>query len=327
MSLTYADLDRRARALAVRLGEAGVGPGDPVGVLVERTPALVVGLLGVLYAGGAYVPLDPSTPRARMAFMLADAGVRVVVASDALRDSLPAGPPIVSVDRAGPDRPDTAEGADRSPAAGRSLAYVIYTSGTTGQPKGVAVEHASVVRLMDAMRDRLGVGPDDTVLGLTTPAFDLSVPDLFLPLTTGAHLLLASPSEAADPDRLAGLMDRATLAQATPATWRMLVDAGWAGTPRLTAVSGGDVLPPTLADTLAPRVRALWNFYGPTEATVWATSARVEAGRAPGLGDPFPGVTVTLCDEALRPVAEGETGEICIGGWGLARGSTSAGPT
>ena len=320
-SLTYAELDVRSSRLANRLRALGVGPDVRIGLLAERSLDLVVGLLGILQAGGAYVPIDPSTPARRASLMLADAGARALVTSRSLQARRPPydGPVLEIAAAAGEEDPHPSTASTR-PVSGRSLAYVIYTSGTTGRPKGVMVEHASVLRLMEAMRRRLGVTAEDTVLGLTTPAFDLSVPDFFLPLTTGARLLLATAEETADPERLAALVDKATIVQATPATWRMLLDAGWSGNPRLTAVSGGDALSEDLAWALLARTRALWNFYGPTEATVWASSEPVRAGQSVGLGEPFPGVSVTLRDDHLAPVEDGATGEICVGGWGLARG-------
>ena len=314
--MSFADLNRHADALAGHLAASGVGPGSRVGVVVERSPSLLVALLGVLKTGAAYVPVDPDTPADRMAFVFTDADVDATVTSSRLASRLPQpGPNVTCVDAFEPGL-----GRPSHPSDSQDLAYVIYTSGTSGRPKGVAVEHGSVLRLLDAMRDRLGVTSSDRVLGVTTPAFDLSVPDLFLPLTTGASLRLATEAEAADPDRLGDLLARATLMQATPATWRMLVDAGWTGNPSLTIVTGGDALAPDLADALYERAASVWNFYGPTEATVWATCGRVLPGRPVTLGSPLPGASVTLHAPDGAEVRPGETGEIYVGGWGVARG-------
>jgi acyl-coenzyme A synthetase/AMP-(fatty) acid ligase/acyl carrier protein len=204
-----------------------------------------------------------------------------------------------------------------------ALAYVIYTSGSTGRPKGVLVQHSGVVNLMAEMAQRPGLAAGEVMVGVTTPAFDLSVPDLFLPLTTGAHLVLADPVTAGDPRALALLLDDAgaDVMQATPSTWRMLLDDGWPGRPGMRVVCGGEGYTSALARPLAQRVAQLWNFYGPTEATVWCTSAHLADPADPlPLGRPLPGYVVYVADPAGAPVPAGVAGELVIGGIGLARG-------
>lgn len=251
--------------------------------------------------------------------MLDDTAAPIVVAPTGVARDLQErmGVKVVGVDATAPldPAPWTAPTASED-----TLAYVIYTSGSTGRPKGVAVRHRSVLDLLDSMMGRLRVTESDTILSVTTPAFDVSVSDFFLALTAGSRLLLASSEEAADPLRLAILAEQATLMQATPATWRMMVDAGWAGSPRLHIVSGGDTLSPDLAEALLSRGASAWNFYGPTEATVYAICQRLERGRPVSLGRPLPGVSITLRSDAGTPVPMGEIGEIYIGGWGVAEG-------
>ncbi len=302
-SLTYAELDDRAARLAGHLAGLGVGPDVPVGVCVERSAEMVVALLAVAKAGGAYVPLDPTYPRDRLDFMLSDSGAEVVVTES----TVAAGRGAVPVAPAGPD----------------DLAYVIYTSGSTGRPKGVEIPNRALVNLLGAMADEPGLGPDDVLVAVTTVAFDIAGLEIWLPLVTGARVVVASRDEAADPHRLARLLGEAgaTVMQATPVTWRALVEAGWRGGAGFKALCGGEALPVALADQLLDRGVELWNLYGPTETTIWSTALRVTTrGQPLGIGRPIANTTVHVLDAQLEPVAAGETGELHIGGAGLARG-------
>jgi amino acid adenylation domain-containing protein len=319
-TLTFEELDRRAARLARRLAGAGVGPGVLVGVFLERSTEMVVALLAVARSGGAYVPLDPDFPAGRIAFMLEDSGAPVVVTQAALAASLPVSTAaVVLVDHDGDEDVD-------GPLAGSGpddLAYVIYTSGSTGRPKGVEIPQRALVNFLTAMADRPGLGPDDVLVAVTTLSFDIAGLELWLPLTTGAHVVVASRADAADPHRLIDLLDRAgaTVMQATPATWRMLVDAGWKGRTGLKALCGGEALPVALADQLLDRGVELWNLYGPTETTIWSTALKVATRGEPlTIGRPLPNTSLYILDRDLAPVPVGEPGELHIGGIGLARG-------
>ena len=283
--LTYRELDARANQVAHHLRELGVGPGRVVGLCLERSAELVVGLLGILKAGAAYLPLDPAYPAERLAVLLAEAGAMAVVAEAATAAALPVrGPRRVLLDA---DRERIARAPAGDPgraAAPDDLAYVIFTSGSTGRPKGVAVEHRALVNFLTAMRARPGLTARDTLLAVTTPAFDIAALELFLPLLVGARVAIAGPEAITDGRRLAALLasSGATVMQATPATWRLLLAAGWAGDRRLTALCGGETLPRALADDLLARCAALWNLYGPTETTVWSAALPVDARRRAG---------------------------------------------
>jgi amino acid adenylation domain-containing protein len=277
-------------------------------------------MLGALAAGAAYVPLEPTHPPQRLGLLLADAGVTVVVAHDRLLAGVDAGDAtVVPVDRPreGRDDPPDVESDPEQPA------YVVYTSGSSGRPKGVEVPHRAVANLLAHMRRVPGLTAEDVVANVTTPAFDLSVPDWWLPLTTGARLVVVPAEATFDPlelgDRLAAA--RATFVQATPTTWRMLVDAGWPGHRALTVVCGGEELPPGLAAELLGRARAVWHAYGPTETTVWSSLRRLEAedGR-PWLGGPIANTRFRVLDEGGRPQPVGVPGELHIGGDGVAHG-------
>jgi amino acid adenylation domain-containing protein len=317
-SVRYRDLDARADELAARLRALGVGRETLVAVAVGRSELLVVALLAVLKAGGAYVPLDVAYPPDRQRYILDDSRVAVLLTEKALAGRYADLALSVLVADDGSTVPGTVERTASSPG---DLAYVLYTSGSTGRPKGVRVEHGSVVNFLHAMRGSLGMDASDTLVAVTTFAFDISVLELFLPLICGARVVIAGREVAHDPADLSALLDRehATVLQATPITWQLLISDGWAGRPELTAVCGGEALPTTLAEQLTGRVRRLYNMYGPTEATIWATMAEVEPGAPITIGRPLPGVTARLLDRDLRPVPAGVPGELHLGGVCLAR--------
>jgi amino acid adenylation domain-containing protein len=328
-SLTYAELNARANRLAHHLRGLGVGPDARVGVCVERSLEMLVSLLAVLKAGGAYVPLDPGLPAERLAYMLDDSGVPLVLVQGALRQAVPArqGVRVLAVD--GLAERLAAESAE-NPAGGAgpdSLAYVIYTSGSTGRPKGVMNVHRGVVNLLWSMRGTVAVAPADRLLAVTTLAFDISVLELFLPLLSGARVEILDRATASDPALLAEAIAAGggTVLQATPATWRLLLDSGWEGAEGLRALSGGEALPAELAARLRERVGALWNVYGPTETTIWSTARPLGAGPDAGrgnvsIGAPVANTRVYVLDRSLSPVPAGVPGELYIGGAGVARG-------
>ncbi len=327
-SLTYAELNGRANQLAHHLRALGVGTQSQaevrVGLYLHRSLELVIALLGILKAGGAYVPLDPTYPTARLEFMVADAQIDVLVTQQALMATSPRHEGItLCLDH---DWPQIAQQPTSTPpgsVGADHLAYVIYTSGSTGQPKGVQIPHRALTNFLHAMRQVPGMEADDTLLAVTTIAFDIAGLELFLPLLVGARLVLVSRAEATDGARLAALIDTtgATVLQATPATWRILLATGWAGTPRLRALSGGEALSWDLAEALLERVDQLWNLYGPTETTIWSAATRVRReDRRISLGQPIANTQLYVLDRQQCPVPLAAPGELYIGGHGLARG-------
>ncbi|HXB57699.1 MAG TPA: amino acid adenylation domain-containing protein [Vicinamibacteria bacterium] len=325
-SLTYAELDRRVRRLARRLGEHGVGPGQIVGLCVERSVDMVTALLAVLEAGAAYMPLDPLYPGERLAFMLGQAEPAAILTQTAVAGRLPpSSQPVLLLDEEGQAESEEPESGRRAPGNPEpsELAYVLFTSGSTGRPKGVAVTHAALTNLVAAMRETTGITERDTVLATTTLAFDIAGLELFLPLIVGGRVVLASREAARDGLALCQLLVRVrpTFMQATPATWRMLIESGWQGDPDLTVICGGEALASDLARALRGRCRAVWNGYGPTETTIYSTVHPVGAGEGPiPIGRPLANTRVHVLDRHQEPLPAGCAGELYIGGIGVARG-------
>jgi amino acid adenylation domain-containing protein/FkbM family methyltransferase len=323
--LTYRELDGRANQLAHYLRRRGLGGASLVGICVERSLDLVIGLLGILKAGGAYVPLDPAHPKERLAFMIEDSGLRMLVTQERLLPTLPTHQrPVVSLDgnRDLVDRETTTKPVDYSTAD--DLAYVVFTSGSTGKPKAVAIPHRAVVNFLNSMRQQPGLTEQDTMLSVTTLSFDIAALEIYLPLVVGGRVALTSRETAHDGTLLIKKLAQsgATAMQATPATWRLLLESGWQGDKRLKMLCGGEALSRELTVELLPKGSSLWNLYGPTETTVWSALCRVdlEQDKAPPIGRPVANTQMYVLDVNLRPAPIGVRGELYIGGAGLARG-------
>ena len=324
-SLTYRELNRRANQLARHLRARGATTGTLVGLAVPRSIDMLVAVLAVLKAGGAYVPLDPSFPEERLAYMIQDSRMPLLIARGRLAMRLPPKPPrVVDLEAEAADiEAQPATDFETSQAGPEDLAYVLYTSGSTGQPKGVEIQHRAVVNFLCSMAREPGLGADDVLLAVTTLSFDIAGLELFLPLAVGARIVLARPEEAAYGATLRELLETrgVTAMQATPATWRLLLEAGWEGGRGLKALCGGEALSRPLADELLKRCGSLWNMYGPTETTIWSTLWKVEAGDGPILiGHPIANTAVHVLDGQGQPVPVGVAGELYIGGDGLMRG-------
>ena len=322
--LSYQELDRRANQLANYLQELGVKPGMLVGVFVERSLEMIVALLGVQKAGGAYVPMDPTYPIERISFVLADANLPILLTQTKLAQNLAvAGTRLVRLDT---DWNSIAEHNTEAPVVrvtSDDLAYVIYTSGSTGKPKGVEIQHRAVVNLLTAMRKKPGLDAVDTLVAVTTLSFDIAALELFLPLCVGAHLVIATREAAADGNQLVALLtgSGATVMQATPVTWKLLLEAGWEGNPRMKVLCGGEAFPRGLANELVKRAKSVWNMYGPTETTIWSATGelKLEDGTV-AIGPPIDNTRFYVLDSYGQLAPIGVPGELHIGGDGLARG-------
>ena len=321
---TYAELNQRANQVAHELRTRGAGPGQRVAILVERSLAMLVGLLGIQKSGAAYVPLDPAYPMMRIRLTLEQAQPALVLTEESLLNSLPAdGAGAICLDRDW-DKIGRNERSNPPHAAGpEDLLYLIFTSGSTGSPKGVEITHRNAVNFLTSMKTTPGLGAGDTLVAVTSLAFDIAGLELFLPLVIGAKVVIASREQALDGKELAGLLKRwqATVMQATPATWSLLLEAGWTGDHRLKALCGGEALPAQLAQRLIARCRELWNMYGPTETTIWSSVYKVEAVSSGtiSIGRPIANTTMYVLDAHRQPVPVGVAGDLYIGGDGVAK--------
>lgn len=324
--ISYAELNQRSDILSIKLKSMGVRPGKLVGVYMERCIDMVVALLAIFKAGGAYVPLDPEYPRERISYMIDNAEITILIAQSYLDTEFLEG----SVQNLFLDNWDinSAPGQDvvtdswQRPEP-EDLAYVIFTSGSTGKPKGVRVPHRALINFLVTMGETPGIESRDVLIAVTTLSFDIAGLELFLPLINGAKLYLTSRETASDGNELINAIEKsaATIMQATPSTWRILLDAGWHGNPNLKILCGGEAFPQDLVKELMPRSKEVWNMYGPTETTIWSTCYRLKEPEGQVLiGKPIGNTQVYILDERLRPVPIGVAGELYIGGDGVTKG-------
>jgi amino acid adenylation domain-containing protein len=321
--LTYVELDKRSSQLANRLRVLGVTAESRVGISLQRGALELVAMLATLKAGGAYVPLDPSHPTERLQAIIEDAQPQVMLVhpgSALAATSVKCLVVLEGLDDATRGQPLTAPAPAAAP---ENLAYILFTSGSTGRPKGVEITRAAFDNFLASMAKKPGLGQHERVLAITTTSFDIAGLELFLPLYVGATTVIVDRATAQDPRALRARLDRGdiTLLQATPATWRLLLDAGWRGNATLRMLCGGEALSSSLADRLLSCGAELWNMYGPTETTVWSSLEPIRAGYdIITIGRPIDETQLYVLDEAMRPVPAGHEGEIWIGGKGLARG-------
>ena len=325
--LTYAALDARAAALAERWRSLGAGPGALVAVCLDRGPDLIATLLAVMKAGAAFLPLDPRQPRARLQLIIDDAGATVAVVERDTSDRVAGIDARLLVVDAPPSSAPPAAPTAPAPPASRGvalddLAYVLYTSGSTGTPKGVELDHRGLANVVSAFERRLKLGRLDRWLAVTTVGFDIALLELLAPLCTGGAVCLAPQDAVLETHAFGELLDRerVTVLQAVPATWRLLVASGVPLRAGLKCITGGEALPSDLAAALLDQDLRLWNGYGPTEATIYATVDPVETPAPITIGAPIERTTARVLDGRLQPVPIGVLGELWLGGVGLARG-------
>ena len=324
-SFTYRDLNASANQLAHYLAARGIGPGSLVGICLHRTHNLLVALFGILKTGAAYLPLDPGYPEDRINYILKDAEARLVFTQQSVLDALPA----LTGDTLSLDLHlgDIALQSTVNPphrGSVEDLAYVLHTSGSTGKPKGVEITQRNLVNFLTTMQHEPGMKPCDTLLAVTTLSFDIAGLELYLPLITGARVVISSRSDASDPTALIALMQRhrVSVMQATPATWLMLFEAGWTGDSSLKVLCGGEAISQELASKLSAATSELWNMYGPTETTIWSSVSRIPAAMDTPItiGRPIANTTMYVLDPLKQLVPIGVHGELYIGGDGVARG-------
>lgn len=322
-SLSYGELERKVDSLAFALVERGVESGELVGLCMDRDQYMLVGLLATLKVGAAYIPLDPAYPKERLAFMVEESSLKLILVTESVAQS------IVDfdsqkfyVDRDWGDINLNKE-VFVSRAEKNAVAYVIFTSGSTGQPKGVMVPHRAVINFLFAMQQKPGFGSDSCLLAVTTLSFDIAVLELYLPLISGGTLVVASRDQAVDSDQLREIIEdyNVDIMQATPTTWRGLLSKGFVGKDGFKALCGGEAFPEDLAEQMVSCCSEVWNMYGPTETTVWSTCYRLSAEGQPVLiGQPIANTQCYVLDEELQQVAVGIRGELYIGGDGVTQG-------
>ncbi|NEQ78399.1 MAG: amino acid adenylation domain-containing protein [Okeania sp. SIO2C9] len=358
--LTYSQLNSKANQLAHYLQKLGVVPETLVGICVERSAEMVVGLLAILKAGGAYVPLDPNYPQERISYILADSQASVLLTTEKLVNKLveehqAQGNPLLNKQQViyldadwGEISQENYTDIMESGVRPDNQAYVIYTSGSTGKPKGVQINHRSLTNLLKSMSQIPGITDSDALLAVTTICFDIAALELYLPLIVGAVVVIVTREVASDGRQLLSALENsgATVMQATPATWQMLLSTGWQGnyqksssTPqkKFKVLCGGEALPEKLANQLLQTQAEVWNMYGPTETTIWSSANKLESStnsdkngsykqvngkKQPikSIGKPIYNTQMYILDSNLQPVPVGVTGELYIGGEGLARG-------
>ena len=367
--LTYKQLNQKANQLARYLQSLGVTNETRVGICLERSEKMLIGLLGIMKAGGTYIPLDPAFPEERLKLMVEDSGVDFIITDSG---TSPLTPLLIKERGTGTTVPFSSEekGTEsttplldkergdkaklyldevinldndwelikQQPSENlpvqtnpENLAYIIYTSGSTGKPKGVQIMHKSLVNCLESMQQKPGITSNDTLLSVTTLSFDIAALELYLPLITGASLVIASRKVVSDGIELIRSIEenQATIMQATPATWRLLLAAGWEGNQQLKVLCGGEVLDINIAEELLKRSREVWNLYGPTEATIWSSAAQCRdvkfnvsqnVNTTVTIGKPINNTQFYVLDNDLQPVPIGVPGELYIGGSGLAKG-------
>jgi amino acid adenylation domain-containing protein len=323
-ALTYAQLNAQANQFAHYLRGLGVGQETLVGLCINRSEKVFVAMLGIMKAGGTYIPMDPGYPPDRLALMLEDAEAPVLVFQGKETDLFPH----YSGQRVDLDalwEVILLQSEENLPnvATPENLIYIIYTSGSTGKPKGVMIPHQGFVNLMTAMAAVPGLNQGDRFLSPTSISFDMVGPELYLPLMCGAEVHMVSRAVATDGKRMAEVLrtSGATAMQATPATWRLLIQSGWEGNQDLIIICGGEAMPPDLVQPLLQRCKALWNFYGPTETTVWSTAYQItQVESSTPVGKPLANTQLYILDAQMQPVPVGHVGELLIAGDGVARG-------
>jgi amino acid adenylation domain-containing protein len=323
--LTYDELNKRANQLARNLQNLGAEPGDLIGVCLNRSPLLIISLLAIQKLGAAYLPIDPDYPSQRIAYMLKDAQVRILLNDSHSHKDIVSTIPncqLLEIDLETLDKL-TAENIEikRSPLA---PAYVIYTSGSTGNPKGVQISQSALVNFLLSMRERPGMNLNDKLLSVTTISFDIAGLEIYLPLIVGGQIILVDRDVSSDGSTLLTTIQNsgATIMQATPVTWRLLYEAGWDGIGLEQVWCGGEAFPLDLATKLQNTNAVVWNLYGPTETTIWSTrfllSSHQELKNNVPIGRPISNTQLFILDKQRNLLPKVVAGELFIGGNGLA---------
>jgi len=322
--LTYAEVESRSNQIARYLTAQGLAAGDLVGICVERSAEMLVYLYGIMKTGAGYVPLDPAYPADRLQYMCDHSGLKLIVTETNLAEQVASyGKPQIEIDTLESEIQQLDSSPVKDTTSPSNICYVIYTSGSTGKPKGVQVPHGAVVNFLYSMQQTPGFTADDSVLAVTTLSFDIAVLELYLPTVSGGEVVVMDSLATADGIKLAEAIEKhnISLMQATPATWRLLIQSGWQGKEDLKVLCGGEPMPRDLVDPLVKRCGQLWNMYGPTETTVWSAAFQIVSGDAQILiGKPIGNTQIYILDAGGNEVPVGCEGEVYIGGAGVTFG-------
>ncbi len=320
--LTYKELNESSNKLAKLLIDTGIKTGDVVALALDRSPEMVIALLAILKSGAAYVPLDPEYPKDRIEFMLGDSSAKILLTSKKYHHHFQSAATEILIEDAQKKLDSYTADKPEINISGDDLAYILYTSGSTGKPKGVQIRHYNLVNFLLSMQKGPGITSEDKLLAVTTISFDIAGLELYLPLISGAELILTDSDTAKDGRLLLDLCKEQgiTFMQATPYTWRMMLEAGWNDQLPMKILCGGEALPKDLVNKLIARSSALWNMYGPTETTIWSTVKLIDNEEYITIGKPIDNTQVYILDEALNNLTDGSIGEIFIAGDGVAKG-------
>ncbi|PKG01356.1 MULTISPECIES: non-ribosomal peptide synthetase [unclassified Alcanivorax] len=321
--LTYQQLQSEVVRLSHALIQRGIGSGDIVAVALPRDESMPIALLAIMRTGAAYLPLDPTAPAERLALVLGEGKPTLILSASSISRALfKDDVAVLNLDTVDTGLAETS--INPAPIHGNTSAYVIYTSGSTGRPKGVEISHRALLNFLLAMQDELQVHANDKLLALTTVAFDIAALELYLPLISGAEVVIASREIAKDPEKLAALIadEKINLMQATPSHWQALLADYADQISNVRPLVGGEALPAQLAHKMRKLGHPIINLYGPTETTIWSTIMKLDGDDldAPPIGRPIQNTTVYVLDQEMQPVPLGAIGELYIGGVGLAKG-------
>ncbi|MFP2994595.1 amino acid adenylation domain-containing protein [Spongiivirga sp. MCCC 1A20706] len=322
--LTYKQFNDKVNQLANCLYDQGIRKGDFVGVALPRSNDQVISLLAVMKCGAAYIPLDPGYPKKRLDFMLNDANAAFLLTNNELSSSISCNAKIVSLEEILPTLSSyPTESAGLPEVDNKTIAYILYTSGSTGKPKGVPVRHNSLVNVLYSTAETINAKEDDILLSITTISFDIVGIELYLPIIVGATMVMAESLVSKDTRLMLELLkkENISLLQATPATWQMLLDAGWNEKLPLRGICCGEALPLSLAKQILNRTEGLWNLYGPTETTIFSLGKEIlKTDKLITIGRPVANTQIYILNEQDLILPPGSVGEICIAGDGLASG-------
>ncbi|GGF33113.1 non-ribosomal peptide synthetase [Echinicola rosea] len=322
-TISYLELEQKSNQFAAFLTAGKVIEGSILAIALDRSIEMVVAMLGIVKAGCTYLPVDPKLPHERIQYMLEDAGARAIITSKSVLQEVKCTAEKLNIDTIFPILDEYSTSYVERIQDTSSLAYILYTSGSTGNPKGVKISHKNLTNLLLSVQKAPGMSPEDRLLAITTISFDIAGIELFLPLITGATIVMADSDAIKDGRSLLALLKEKEISfmQATPATWRMMVMAGWDKPLPVRILSGGEAFPKDLAIRLMELCEEVWNGYGPTETTIYSTMKRLDPSDTQiTIGKPMANTDVYILDEAMNPVAEGEVGEIYISGEGVAKG-------